>query len=474
MCGEAAQFRMIRVRELKREGKLVFLLALPLMVGQVSQMLIGLADTLMLGRLGDVPLAAGAFGITLLMVPLLFGVGIATAVSIKVSQALGSQQPQQAREALRQGLYLAFAFGVLTLLGALTLLPFLGIFRQAPEVTAIVSTFFIIYAFSCIPEMLAMCLRNHANSLNRPWPTFSIVFAGVLLNILFNYLLIFGKWGFPRLELEGAALATLIARSLTFVSLLVWLRRDRSVREWVPQRWLARIDRQQMRGLIKLGLPTSIQVVCEVSAFSAALLIIGSMGAQAVAAHQVVITCAGIVFMIPLGLSMAATVRIGQSIGARDLARIRPIIYSSTLIGFGMFLLTAQPFIFFNNELASMFLPDSPAQPIAATLFLIAAAFQLTDYIQILGAGALRGLSDVNYPAIITIVAYWLISLPLGYLLAFHYDFGVYGIWWGLVLGIFLSAIALGTRVILKTRNETLLRIADRLELERHKPKPIS
>lgn len=450
---------------LKREGKLTLVLALPLVVGQVSQMLIGLADTLMLARLGDIPLAAGAFGITLLTVPLVFGVGIAAAVSVKTSQALGAKQPHDAREALRQGLYLALALGIVTLLGAIGLLPFLHLFKQSPEVTAIIGTFFVIYAVSCIPELLSMCLRNHANALDRPWPAFWIVFSGVILNVFFNYVLIFGKLGFPRLELEGAAIATLVARTFTFVGLLLWLRRNKALRKWVPQHWLASIDWGRMRGLIKLGLPTSIQVVCEVGAFNAALIIIGSMGAQAVAAHQVVITCAGVAFMIPLGLSMASTVRIGHAWGAGQLERLRPILYSTMLIGFVMFLLITQAFVFFNNELAALFLAGSAAQPVAAKLFLLAALFQLTDYIQILSAGILRGLSDVTYAAIATFVAYWVISLPLGCVLAFAYDMGVYGIWWGLVLGVFLSAIAMLLRVLYKTRMSHLLRLAGKTPL---------
>lgn len=460
--------------QLLREGRLTFLLALPLIVAQISQMLIGLVDTLMLARVGDVTLAAGAFGITLLTVPLMLGVGIAVAVSIKTSQALGANQPHEAQEALRQGLYLAIGLGVFIVIAAMAILPYLDWFDQDARATAKIPVFFIIYAISCIPELMTMCMRNHANALNRPWPAFWIIIGGVVLNIILNYLLIFGKCGFPRWGLEGAAVAALIVRIVTFVGMGLWITHAPSMRGWVPLRCFAKIDWKRLRVLVKLGFPTSIQVFCDAGAFNAAMLIIGTMGTQAVAAHQVVINCAGIVFMIPLGLATASTVRIGQAIGARDLARIRPILYSSSIIGFGLFLLTAQPFVFFNNELAAKFLPDSPAQSIAATLLLIAAAFQLADYIQILSAGALRGLSDVNYPAIITIIAYWLISLPLGYVLAFHYNLGVYGIWWGLVLGIFLSAICLSIRALLKTRTDSLVRIANRLEFSKIKAKVIS
>lgn len=465
---------MSRRTQLVREGKLTFLLALPLMVAQISQMLIGLADTLMLARVSDITLAAGAFGITLLMIPLMLGVGVAVAVSIKTSQALGAKQPQEAQEALRHGLYLAFALGILTVLGALVLLPYLHLFDQDPRATAIMPVFFIIYAISSIPELMTMCMRNQANALNKPWPAFWIIIGGVLINIVFNYLLIFGKFGFPRWELEGAAVATLISRIATFVAIVLWITRAHSMRGWVPLRCFVKIHWERLRGLVKLGLPTSVQVVCEVGAFNAAMLIIGTMGAQAVAAHQVVITCAGIVFMIPLGLATASTVRIGQAIGARELARIRTILYSSSLIGFGLFLLTAQPFVFFNKELAALFLPESSAQPIAATLFLIAALFQFTDYVQVICAGSLRGLSDVNYSAFVTIIAYWLISLPLGWVLAFHNGLGVYGIWWGLVLGIFLSAIALFIRTRLKTSDAALAQIADQLDLKRANERSIS
>lgn len=461
---------MSRRTQLLREGKLTFLLALPLMVAQISQMLIGLADTLMLGRLGEVTLAAGAFGITLLLIPLLFGVGIAVAVSVKTSQARGAQQPHEAREALRQGMYLALALGILTVIAAIALVPFLGRFGQDEAAVALMPTFFVIYAFSCIPELLTMCLRNQANAMNRPWPAFWIIIGGVVLNIILNYLLIFGNLGFPRWELEGAAVAAVITRVCTFIGLMIWICKAPGMRDWIPQKWFARVDWRHLGGLIKLGLPTGIQVVCEAGAFSAALLIVGTISAQAVAAHQVVITCAGIVFMIPLGLSMASTVRIGQAIGARELPRIRIILYSSSIIGFCLFLLTAQLFLFFNDELASLFLPGSDAQPIAAKLFLIAALFQLTDYLQVLCSGALRGLNDVNYSATATFVAYWIISLPLGYVLAFYGGLGVYGIWWGLVLGICLCAIALTVRAMYKTRTAALAALVLQLDLNDTRP----
>ena len=433
------------------ESRTTFQLALPLIIGQLGQMLISLSDTLMLGWLGVTPLAACSFANTLIYLPMMFGIGMSMAVSIRVSHARGANEPAVARAAFRHGLYITIALGILTLGIAAALTPFLGIFRQDPNVIAVVPTYFVIIAASMIPAMAGMVVKNHADAMNRPWPVFWISLGGVALNVLLNWVLIFGNWGAPVLGLEGAGWATLIARIAALAGMIIWCCRDTSIREWVPIRWFRAPVWSEMKDLTRTGFPASMQLLAEVSAFVMASLIIGNMGEAALASHQVAIQCAATVFMIPLGISMALTVRIGEARGAKNFAAMRPILTSAWLMGMAVMLVTASSFIIFNHQLAGLFIDEPAVREVAASLLIVAAAFQFCDSLQIIAAGGLRGLDDVHVPALIALGAYWILSIPLGWVLAYPLNLGVTGMWWGITAGLTLTAILLGRRVWVKT-----------------------
>ena len=436
---------------LVKEGRATALLALPLVAGQVSQMLMGVADTLMIGRLGTVELAASTFANTVLHVPLMFGIGMAIAVSVKVSQARGAQSPADARAALRHGLFLCLGLGVLTMIGALALLPVFPYFGQEAGVVEMVPTYFLFVALSMTPAMGSMAVKSHADAMNRPWPAFHILLGGVLLNVLLNWILIYGKGGAPALGLEGAGLATLLARLATLAGLLGWCVKEPRMREWVPRRWFVRPDGRAIRQLWKIGWPASLQISAEMGAFVAATLMVGSLGAAALASHQVAMSCAATVFMVPLGVSMALTVRIGEAWGAKEFERWRPIVMSGWLMGFCVSLGSVAVLLGFHEQIAGWFLTDVDAASVASGLLLVAAIFQIGDHSQILSAGVLRGLDDVKIPAWIAFFAYWVVAMPLGWILSFRAGMGVSGMWWGLTCGLSLTAVLLGARVWRKT-----------------------
>ena len=433
------------------ESRTTFRLALPLIIGQLGQMLISLSDTLMLGWLGVTPLAACSFANTLIYLPMMFGIGMSMAVSIRVSHARGANEPAAARAALRHGLYITLGLGVLTIAAAFALLPFLGLFKQDPRVIAVVPAYFVIVAASMIPAMASMAVKNHADAMNRPWPVFWISMAGVALNIVLNWLFIFGNWGAPEMGLEGAGVATLIARFAAFAAMIVWCRGDAGMKEWIPIRWLRAPVWAEMKDLMRTGFPASMQLLAEVSAFVMASLIIGNMGQAALASHQVAIQCAATVFMIPLGISMALTVRIGEARGAKNHAAMRPILTSAWLMGVFVMLFSASSFVIFNHQLAGLFIDDPAVREVAAALLIVAAAFQFCDSMQIIAAGGLRGLDDVRVPAWIALGAYWVISIPLGWVLAYPAKLGVTGMWWGITAGLTITAVLLGRRVWVKT-----------------------
>lgn len=438
-------------QSLLHEGRGTLLLAFPLIFGQVSQMLVGLSDTLMIGRLGVVPLAASTFANTILYLPLMLGIGMAMAVSIRVSQARGAEDTAMAREALRNGLFIALIVGLFTVLAALAVIPFLGYFGQEPDVAGAADHYFLIVAVSMIPAIGCMAVKNHADAMNHPWPAFWIMLGGVALNVVLNWVFIWGKFGIPALGLEGAGIATLIARIATLALLINWCRRSRTMHDWVPRHWFKKPDGFAIRSLVKVGLPASLQLLAEVSAFVAATIIIGSIGKVALASHQVAITCAATVFMVPLGLSMALTVRIGEAWGARAFDRLRPLVASGWLMGAIFTVLSALTVLIFPDVIAGWFVSDPEARALASVLLLISAAFQFGDAMQIISMGALRGLDDVTVPAWLAVFAYWIVSLPVGWWLAFKMGYGAAGMWWGISIGLTLTAIMLGWRLWRRT-----------------------
>ncbi|MCB1088088.1 MAG: MATE family efflux transporter, partial [Verrucomicrobiae bacterium] len=284
-------------------------------------------------------------------------------------------------------------------------------------------------------------------------PAFWIMLGGVALNVLMNWILIWGRLGAPELGLEGAGVATLIARAGTLAALIAWSRRSPHIREWVPRHWFRPPCRDSLRSLIKVGLPASLQLLAEVSAFVFATILIGTMGKEALASHQVAISCAATVFMVPLGLSMALTVRVGEAWGAGARDRLRPIVVSGWLMAVVFTIFSAGSVLAFHGNIAGWFLTDPGARSVAAALLIVSAAFQFSDALQILSAGALRGLDDVTVPAWIAVFAYWVVSLPLGWWLAFPHGqgLGVTGMWWGITVGLTITAATLGGRLWRKT-----------------------
>lgn len=434
-----------------REGRGTLILAIPLIAGQVSQMLVGLADTLMIGRLGVVPLAAASFANSILYLPLMFGIGMTMAVSIRVSQARGADDPAIAREALRNGLFIGLIVGLLTVGVAMVVTPYFHYFGQEAEVSEAAGDYFLIVAVSMIPAIGAMAVKNHADAMDHPWPAFWIMLGGVALNVLLNWILIWGRWGAPAMGLEGAGIATLLARVATLMGLIAWSRQSRTMHDWVPRNWFRPPHGPSIRSLTKVGLPTSLQLLAEVSAFVAATIVIGMIGKEALASHQVAISCAATVFMVPLGLSMALTVRMGEAWGAGSVERLRPLVVSAWLIAVSFSLVSATIFLLFPTTIASGFLTDPTALQLTTTLLIVSAAFQFGDGLQIVSMGGLRGMNDVNVPAWLAVFAYWVVALPVGWWLAFRLEWGVSGMWWGITIGLSLTALLLGVRLWRKT-----------------------
>lgn len=428
------------------ESRITFTLALPLIAGQVGQMLMGVVDTVMIGHVGVVPLAASTFANTLLMVPFLFGIGLLTSISIRVSQGRGAGRHGEVRDAMRHGSWMALALGVLILMLVMGVLPLLDHFGQAPEVVEATPVYLLLIACSMIPCMVTMAWKNFADALNRPWVPFWILLSGVGVNVFLNWLLIFGNWGLPVLGLEGAGWATLLSRSLTAVVLYGWITRSSRVCDWCSARWWGSWNGQEFRVLLGLGVPVGLQLVAEVGAFSAGALMVGSLGVVSLAAHQVALTCASTSFMVPLGIAMAVTVRMGEASGNGGGGRLRPILLGGWVYGVIFTGMSMVVFIVYGRLIATWIVTEVAVIELAAKLLVIAGIFQVVDGGQVISSSALRGLGDVRTPAWLGVFSYWGVAVPVGAWLAFSRDMGARGVWWGLAFGLGVAALTLGTR----------------------------
>jgi multidrug resistance protein, MATE family len=435
-----------------REARGTLLLAIPIAIGQVSQMLMGITDSVMIGRTGTVPLAASAFGTGIFNIFFIIGVGLLTPVAIFASRARGAGRHDEAGEYLRHGLLLALVSGV----AEIAIIIFLGLhlawFRQPPEVLAAVNPFFILIGISLAPTLAYLALRQFAESMGRPWVPVLIILCGVVLNAALNWVFIYGHLGAPRLGLTGAGISTLLSRTLGSAVIFGWLRMDPAMRAAWPRRWFAPISRDKLRLMLSVGLPTSGCLLFEGGAFAAATVMMGWLGAVSLAAHQIALSCAALTFMLALGISMAVGMRGSAAVGAGEHARLRPIWLGGAAMGVAFGVAMTVLFLAFGRATAACFIGDPQVISAATTLLVVAAVFQIFDGNQVINAAALRALTDVKMPALITFVAYWLIALPVGYLLGIRWGYGPAGIWIGLAAGLAAAAVMLGLRLVRLTR----------------------
>lgn len=428
-------------------------LALPISLGSASQILMGVFDSLMIGETGTVPLAAAAFTGGVFTFFMIAGIGLLLPVSVLVARP-GSML--QRNEWLRHGTLLGLGAGLLGSVGMLSLVPLLHLFGQPQEVLDIVTNYWILIALSLGPVLVQQAQRQYSEARGDPWGPMALNALAVGLNVLLNWLLIHGHWGFPALGLEGAGLATLLSRVTLMWGQTRWLRnRHRNEEGWPKtlREWLRRPDSGRLREALSLGLPSAGQLLFEVCAFSAAAVMMGWLGAIPLAAHQIALSCVSFTFMFPLGLSQAASIRISASRGgATPLLKRRHIASDALLmtwLGMGLFSLIL---VLLRQRIPEAFVDDAAVTTCASGLLLVAAFFQLADGTQVVSSGCLRGLEDVKVPTLITGMAYWGLAIPCSLALGVWRD-DPSGIWLGLACGLAFAAGTLTLRLQRKLRS---------------------
>ncbi len=446
------------MRALLKELRPTLALAIPMIIGQLGQMLMPLLDAAMVGRLGVTPLAAVAFGNLVVWIPMIAGFGICVSVHVLVASAHAAGDRDEAGEVLRHGIILGALYGlvcsVALQIGAhwLTLIP-----RVEPEVITAAKPFISWIGWSIISVLCYTALKNYCEARNRPWLPLVVLTASILLNVILNWILIYGHLGVPALGVVGAGLATFLARLAALVALFVIVQRSPDLRaEWQGGAW-ARLAGDRVRRMLALGAPSGGQILFEVGVFNLATLLCGMLGKVVLDAHQIALNLAAVAFMVPLGLSQATGIRVSQAASIGQFAQARRISWNSLACSTVFMGAYAIGILLLRHLLPEIFLrPDTAdaraALALAATLLLWAAGFAVFDGAQIVSLGILRGLHDVRVPTVISFAGYWLVAAPLAWYCGMERGWGGPGVWGGISLGVMVVAVSLVLRVAVVLR----------------------
>ena len=428
-------------------------LAGPLMLSNLAANAITTTDVLMLGRLGPQPLAASALAVNLFNLILFTGVGLTIAIAPLIASALGRRigAVRDSRRSFRMGLWLVACYGLIGV-GLLSLAePLFGLLGQDPALSATAGDFMAVLKWALLPGLLIFLFRTALTAFNRTIVTLVVALGGVALNVLLNWALIFGHLGLPAFGMMGSAFATLITNSAMALALGLTLARLARLRTMHLFGHWWRPDWPRFRELLRLGTPIALTWAFEVSVFSCAIYLMGLIDTTSVAAHVIALQIAAFAFMVPLGLSQAATVRVGYAHGAQDPAWIALAGRVALACALGFALLSAALMWLFPSRLAGLFLdgsePGSAAVlALAVRFLLVAAVFQIVDGAQVIGAAILRGLHDTRVPMLYAGFGYWVVGLGSGAYLAFATPLKGTGIWIGLALGLAVVSVLMLAR----------------------------
>lgn len=437
------KFLVLQLSDYTKEFRKNLNIAYPVMLGQLGHVLVGLADNLMVGQLGAAPLAAVSLGNSLVFIALSLGIGFSFAITPLIAEADGSGDIEKGRSYFHHGIILCGINGILLFLLLLLAKPLLYYLDQPPEVVEYAMPYLEIVAFSMLPLMIFQAYKQFADGLSQTkYSMYATILANVV-NVLFNYLLIYGIWVFPELGLEGAAIGTLISRF--FMLWFVWeiLRRKSKFKPYFvwSKKELFNID--IFKKILNLGLPTALQMLFEVAIFTATVFLAGLLGTNQQAANQIALNLASMTFMIAVGLGVTATIRVGNQKGLHHYKELRRIAMSVFLLVFIIEAVFAVGFILLKDWLPTFYIDNAEVVLLSSQLLIVAALFQLSDGMQVVILGALRGLQDVKVPTAICFVAYWMIGFPVSWYFGKAENMGSMGIWMGLLAGLTASALML-------------------------------
>ncbi len=437
-------------------------LAAPVMMGMIGHTMVALVDNIMVGQLGTAELAAVSLGNSFMFIAMSLGIGFSTAITPLVAEADGENNFANGKSAFKNGLFLCTTLGIVLFLLILLAKPLMYLMKQPDEVVELALPYLDLVAFSLIPLISFQGLKQFSDGLSMTrYPMYATLVANVV-NVILNYLLIFGKFGFPQMGIVGAAVGTLVSRFIMTILLWIFLKRKEKSTAYVTKIKIFVLENKMIKKILALGFPSALQMFFEVAIFTAAIWLSGILGKNPQAANQIALNLASMTFMVAMGLSVAAMVRVGNQKGLQRFKDLRRIAISIFLLTFLIEAVFALFFILFNNMLPKIYLDVDDIQnladnteviTIAAKLLIIAALFQISDGIQVTVLGALRGLQDVKIPTFITFIAYWVVGFPISYYLGLYTEYKSSGIWIGLLAGLTTSALLLYLRFNKLTKN---------------------
>jgi MATE family multidrug resistance protein len=430
---------------LRADFMLTLRLALPLIIAEVGWMSMGIVDTIMVGRLPDSAVAIGATGLgqSLYHSIAIFGGGLLLGLDTFVSQAYGRKDLNDARLSLVNGLFLTGALTPILMLIVLCWPPLMQHFGISAELVDPMRPFLRALNWGTLPLLAYFALRRYLQAVNVVIPIMFALISANIVNLVGDWALIYGHLGLPAMGITGSGWATCVARIYMagmLVVTLLWVESKRTLPRWTGE---VRVDLRRVAALLRLGTPAATQIFLEIGAFSAATALIARLGPVPLSGHEIALNCAALSFMVPLGISSAAAVRVGQQLGRKDPEGARRAGWSAIILGAGFMTCSGLVFVSIPLWISRLFSPDPVVIRTGARLLLVAAAFQLFDGLQTVATGALRGSGDTKTPMLANFVAYWLIGLPVGYFLCFKLGWGAVGIWIGLCGGLMMIGSAL-------------------------------
>jgi MATE family multidrug resistance protein len=429
----------------RADFRLTFRLALPLILAEVGWMSMGIVDTIMVGRLPNSAIAIGATGLgqSLYHSVAIFGGGLLLGLDTFVSHAYGRQDLDDARHSLANGVFLALALTPVLMLLVSLWPEMMQRFGISPELVDPMRPFLNALNWGTLPLLVYFALRRYLQAVDVANPIMFALISANIINAVGDWVLIYGHLGFPAMGITGSGWSTCVSRIYMVVVLGITLLSVEAKRP-LPN-WLGaiRIDLQRIWVLLKLGLPAATQILLEIGAFSGSTAVIAKLGPIPLSGHEIALNCASFTFMVPLGISSAAAVRVGQQLGRRDPEGARRAGWSAILLGVGFMACSGLFFVSMPRLIARLFTPNPVVIEMGAKLLLVAAAFQLFDGVQTVATGALRGTGDAKTPMFANLIAYWLIGIPLGCVLCFKLRWGAFGLWIGLCIGLMIIGPAL-------------------------------
>lgn len=416
-------------------------LALPIVLSQVGQVSVHLVDTMMVGRVGTPELAAASFANNVFMIGLYFGMGITYGLTPLVGNAFSKGKFLEIAILLKNGIFthLAAAF-VLTgaMFGMYFILPILG---QPSEVLNLAKPYFLLLCLSYLPFMLFFSMKQFFEGIGNTKMAMQITLIANVINIIVNYALIFGKFGFPEMGLNGAGIGTLVSR-LFMPLLFVWyIIKLPKIKKYFIDAYIQVFSFKKIVAILKIGIPIGFQIIVELFAFGIGAIMMGWLGEISLAAHQVALGLASFTYMISLGVSQANTIRVSHQMGVKDYKSLKMAAFASTHLVLLFMLTMGILFILARNYLPLLFTLDPAVVNIAASLLIVAAIFQVFDGLQVIMLSTLRGMADVKIPMFLAFFAYLLVGIPTSYILTFVLDIGAQGIWYGYLVGLGLAGV---------------------------------